>query len=292
VSVAATPHDSGMGPAGEPRHGLRIALAWAILTVIAVPLVIWVLGPQMPPGQGSVQSADQHTVNVVLLTIATPIILLIWVYFGYAVSFFRHRGDELLDGPPLVGDPRIQLTWLVVTAVMVLGLAAYGTWGLYNSSAGAGGGQGPVPLNTPPAGSHPLQVQAIGQQWLWTFRYPASGGVETATLELPIDRWIEIHVTSLDVIHSFWAYELGVKADAVQGADNVAFVRPTRLGVFQVRCSELCGIWHGHMYTFGRVVSQAAFSQWIAARQKQYAGITKTLPPYSTVYYATPLRRG
>ena len=290
MSVAATRQGPGSG--GEPRHGVRIAIIWAVFTIIALPLVIWVLGPQMPPGQGSVQSSDQHTVNVVLLTVATPIVALIWVVFGYSVAVFRHRGEEIVDGPPIVGQPRLQITWLVVTAALVIGLAAYGTLGIYNSSAGAGGGQGPAPLDKPPAGAHVLQVQAIGQQWLWTFRYPASGGVETATIELPVDQWAAIHVTSLDVIHSFWAYELGVKADAVQGADNIAYVRPTHLGVFQVRCSELCGIWHGHMYTFGRVVSQAAFAQWVAARQQQYAGITKTLPPYSTVYYATPLRRG
>ena len=69
---------------------------------------------------------------------------------------------------------------------------------------------------------------------------------------------IEFHVTSLDVIHDFWAIELGVKADAVQGADNVAFVKPLETGSFQVRCAELCGLWHGHMNTTGDVVSASA----------------------------------
>ena len=125
-------HTEGSGSGGgEPRHGVRIAIAWAILTVIAVPLVIWVAGPHIPPYPGhSVQSGDQHTVNVVLLTLSIPIIALIWVYFGYAISFFRQRGPEIVDGPPLTADPRIQITWLVVTSIMVLGLAAYGTIGL------------------------------------------------------------------------------------------------------------------------------------------------------------------
>jgi cytochrome c oxidase subunit 2 len=289
MSAAAAPV-SGAG--GEPRHGLRIAIAWAILTVIAVPLVIWVAGPHIPPyGDRSAQSDDQHTVNVVLLTLSVPIIALIWVYFGYAISVFRQRGPETVDGPPLTADPRIQITWLVVTSLMVLGLATYGTIGLYNDSYGAGGGQGPSPLSTPPAGSHPLQVQVIGQQWLWTFRYPGYGGVETATLEIPLNRWVAFHVTSLDVDHSFWAYELGVKADAVPGSDNVAYVKAEKAGQFQVRCAELCGLWHGHMNTYGHVVSDSAFSSWIAARQQEFATITKTLPPYSKVYYPLPTRR-
>jgi cytochrome c oxidase subunit 2 len=290
MSAASAPGPAG-SPAGEPRHGVRIAIMWAVLTVIAVPLVIWVAGPHIPPYNNSLQSSDQHTVNVVLLTAAVPVIALIWVFFGYSLAVFRQRGDAIVDGPPLTADPRIQITWLAVTSVLVLGLATYGTVGLFNGSHGAGGGQGPNPLSKPPAGSNPLQVQVIGQQWLWTFRYPSYGGVETATLEIPDNRWVEFHVTSLDVDHSFWAYELGVKADAIPGSDNVAFVKATKTGQFQVRCAELCGLWHGHMNDWGRVVQPAAFTAWITARRIQYAKITKTLPPFSYVYYPEPTRR-
>ena len=288
---AVTADARGGAGGGEPRHLVRIGVMWLVLCIIAIPLVIWVAGPHIPPSDRSLQAGDQHTVNVVLLTASIPVIALIWVYFGYAAAVFRQRGPEVVDGPALAADPRIQVVWLVVTVVMVLGLATYGTVGLYNGSAGAGGGQGPVPLSTPPAGVKPLQIQAIGQQWMWTFRYPSYGGVETATLELPVNRWVEFHVTSLDVIHGFWAYELGVKADAVPGSDNVAFVKATKTGLVQVRCSELCGVWHGHMNSFGRVVSESQFASWIAARQQQFAGITKTLPPYSPVYYPSPIRR-
>ncbi|MGA2010313.1 MAG: cytochrome c oxidase subunit II [Solirubrobacteraceae bacterium] len=284
---------AAVGPsAGEPRHGVRIAILWAVFTAIVTPLVLFVLGPHIPPHDASVQSADQHQVNVVLVTLTVPVFGLIWVYFGYAITVWRNRGPEIVDGPPLAANPRIQLVWLAVTSVMVLGLAAYGTVGLYNDSHGAGGGQGSSPLSTPPASAHPLQIQVIGQQWLWTFRYPSYGGVETATLELPVHQWVEFHITSLDVAHSFWAYELGIKADAVPGSDNVAFLDANQTGTFQVRCAELCGLWHGHMNSFGTVVSRPVFAAWIAARVKQYAAITKDLPPYSLVYYPQPIRRG
>jgi cytochrome c oxidase subunit 2 len=258
-----------------------------------VPLVIFVVGPHLPPFTGaSVQANDQHDVNVTLLTLAVPVAALIWVYFGYAAIFFRQRGDEIVDGPPIIGTPRLQVTWLIVTAIMVLGLATYGTVDLLGSSAGAGGGQGANPLVKPPAGSDPLQVQVIGQQWLWTFRYPGYGGVETPELALPANRWIELHVTSLDVIHSFWAIELGVKADAVPGSDNVAYVEPLKVESVQVRCAELCGLWHGHMNTTAQVMTQAGFASWIAQQQLKYKGVTKYLPPYDDIYYPAPLRRG
>jgi cytochrome c oxidase subunit 2 len=268
---------------------------WAVVTVILVPLIIWVAGPHIPPFHGSVQSTDQHNVNVTLLALATPIATMIWVYFGYSIAVFRQGTSSsgvILDGPPITGHPRIQAIWLAATSVAVLGLATYGTVDLLGSSHGAGGGQGSNPLSKPAASTDPLQVQVIGQQWMWTFRYPAYGGVETPTLVIPNNRWVEFHVTSLDVIHSFWAYELGVKADAVPGSDNIAYVKATKLESVQVRCSELCGLWHGHMNTTGQVVSQANFATWIASTERQYAGVTKYLPPYAPYYFPMPLRRG
>jgi cytochrome c oxidase subunit II len=288
-AVAGTPP----GQAPGPRHARRIATIWIVATAIVVPLVIWVLGPHIPPYNNSQQASDQHTVNVVLTALAAPVLLFIWTYFAYAMFNFRHRSDEpLLDGPPLEGNPRVQLIWLAITSAVVLGLAVYGTTDLL-TKAGAGGGQGPNPLAKPSASAlrNALQVQVIGQQWLWTFRYPGYGGVETPYLVIPVNRQIVFHVTSLDVAHSFWAIELAVKADAIPGNDNVAYLTATKIRTFQIRCAELCGLWHGHMNTSGRVVSQGGFATWIAQQRISYRGVTKQLPPYSHVYYPLPIRR-
>src|ERR1700748_528755 len=150
------------GPGPDVRHGRRIVIIWAVATIVCVPLVIWVLGPHIPPGHASQQASDQHDVNVLLTALATPVLLMIWVYFGYSVAVFRQRGPEVVDGPPLEGEPRVQVTWLVVTTAIVLGLAIYGTVGLLGSSNGAGGGQGPTPLAKPSGAASALQVQVIG----------------------------------------------------------------------------------------------------------------------------------
>src|SRR4029077_4529341 len=112
-----------------------------------------------------------------------------------------------------------------------------------------GGGRGPTLISAAPAGA--LQVQVVSQQWQFTFRYPQYGGVETTQLALVAGRTTVFHVTSLDVVPSFWAYQLGVKVDAVPGADNVADVTPHSTGSFTVRCAELCGVWHGAMHSTG-----------------------------------------
>ncbi len=187
------------------------------------------------------------------------------------------------------GHSGLQTLWVVITSVMVLSLAAYGTVRL-ETAYGAGGGSGPNPL-TKPSGPK-LPVQVIAQQWYFTYRYPTYGGVETTHLVLPVNEMVEFHVTSLDVIHSFWAYQLGVKADANPGVDNIAFVKPTKIQTFEVHCAELCGLWHGAMSDHGHVVSRSQFESWIAEQQRFFAPVTKQLPPYARTYKPEPLRRG
>jgi cytochrome c oxidase subunit 2 len=220
---------------------------------------------------------------------ATPVLLLVVLYLIYAVIYFRQPKGAVLEGPAIRGDARLQTTWIVVTSVMVLSLAVYGTVRLLADN-GAGSGSGPTPLTVPKGSKLPVQV--IAQQWAFTYRYPTYGGVEVPHLVLPVNQTVELHVTSLDVIHSFWARQLGVKADANPQIDNVAFVKPTHLQTFEVRCAELCGIWHGEMFDHGRVVTPSEFEAWIRRAQVAYAPATKELPHYSKTYQPKPARRG
>ena len=272
------------------NHWRRVVLWWLVTSVIGTLVVVLVLAPGLPPGNGTVESAGQVIDNDVLLGVSTPLALAVIVYFVYAMIVFREREAGVLrDGPPIRGNARIQAWWLIVTTVVVLFLAGYGTVRLL--ADGSGGGQGPNPLATPTKGTRVLQVQVIAQQWKFDYRWPAYGGVETPTLNLPANTTVELHVTSLDVIHSFWAYQLGVKADANPGVDNIAYITTKAPMAFDVHCAELCGVWHGYMYESGHVLPQGQFASWIAQQVKQYAPATKTLPPYSLKYFPTPTRR-
>ncbi len=270
-------------------HGQRIGALTLIGTAIVMPLVVFVLGPHMPPGKGTPVASSQVTDNTVLLVVMTPFTVFILVYLGYALTVFRAaKGEGLVDGAPVRGHFMAQLVWLVTTTAAVLFLAIFCTTELLADN-GAGGGGGPDPVAKP--GGSVLPVQVIGQQWEFTYRYPTYGGVETATLVLPAGREIASHVTSLDAIHSFWAYQLGVKADANPGVDNVAYVRTRGPSTFQIRCAELCGLWHGYMSDTGRVVSAADFATWIAARRRPFAPVMKYLPKYAPSYAPDPTFR-
>lgn len=276
----------------ERRHWRNVVVLWLIANVIALPIVIWLIGPGLPPGNGSVEAAGQTVDNTVLLAVATPVALMVVVYLAYAVWAFRERTPEVVvDGPPIRGNSSVQFWWLIVTTTLVLFLAGYGTVRLL--ADGSGGGQGPNPIAVPVAdkGGKPLVVQVVAQQWQFNYRFPAYGGVETHELELPEHTLVQFNVTSLDVIHSFWAYELGVKADANPGVNNVAYATTKGPVIVHVRCAELCGVWHGYMYGPFPVVPKAQFATWIAQQEKHFAPITKTLPPYSKTYFPQALRR-
>ena len=273
----------------DVRHGRRLLLLWVVLSLIAWPIAAFVIGPLIPPGNGSVQAQGQVFDNQVLIAVCSPVLVFVVVVLGYTLIVFRQR-DAAVAGPPVRGDSGLQLLWIVITSATVLGLAAFGTYELVKD--GAGGGQGPSATFLPSNHSSAMDVQVIGQQWEFTYRYPTYGGLETSHLYLPANTLIRLHVTSLDVIHSFWAVNLGVKADANPGTDNVVYVETKNPLKLNIRCAELCGLWHGFMFDEqGRVVSPAAFATWIKQQQVLYGPIVKYLPPYSTTYSPEPTLR-
>jgi cytochrome c oxidase subunit 2 len=293
--VAADPAAAPQQPTDSTNHGFRVVIAWIVLSAIATPLVAILVGHLIPPGNASAQGTEQVFDNTWMVSVVTPVVCLIAVFFVYGLITFRAAPGAVVDGPPLRNDSRIQILWIVATSTIVLFLAGFGTYELLQN--GAGGGQGPNPIAVP-AGQK-LQVQVIGQQWQFTYRYPTLGGLESNQLVLPAYTQVELHVTSLDVVHSFWAYELGVKADANPGVDNVAFVKTKAPQTFHVRCAELCGLWHPYMFNNGRIVNAAQFHSWASQQEKLYSSIKPFMDkspadggaPYAHTYLPQPTVR-
>jgi len=279
---APDPVASPRGP--ETRHGLRLVVIWVAISIVGDLLFWFLVGPHTPPGTFSSTAADNQWDFNVLFMIALPVLLGVWLFMLYSIVVWRESrgGPEPAGGAKAASNLGVQTGWIVTTTVIVLGLAAFGTYELVQPG-GSGGGQGPSPIWTPTSNTV-LPVQVIGQQWKFTYRYPTYGGFETNQLVLPADTTIAFHVTSLDVIHSFWAYQLSVKADANPAEDNVAFTTTTKPGTFTVRCAELCGLWHGAMYNNGTVLSKVQFQVWALVARHRLAANTKLLPPFALTY--------
>ena len=295
--------EAGPVPAGSKggrRDGLWLLVIWIVLSIIGCLLVALVWGPHIPPGAMSNTAASQQVDITVLGTIATPVVIGVLLYFGWALAFWRQKPGDETDAAPIHGNTRISAHLDHRDLRDRPGPRGIRHRRAHRSGR-RGAGQGPQPIfqrGMPPAASDTswapgtnniLQVQVIGQQWAWTYRYPQFGGFETTDLLLPVNTPVRFNVTSLDVIHSFWAYQLGVKADANPGVNNVAFTVPKQTGQFVVRCAELCGIWHGAMFDYGRVVPVAAFMTWAHATEIQLASLTKLLPPYALTYDPTAI---
>jgi cytochrome c oxidase subunit 2 len=100
----------------------------------------------------------------------------------------------------------------------------------------------PLPGNASP------RIEAEGRQWVWTFRYPDYGGVETRNvLHLPAGIPVDIVITSLDVIHAFWVPRLAGKIDAVPGHVNRLRIRADQPGRYEGLCNQFCGLGHPGM---------------------------------------------
>ena len=288
----------------EENDFRRIVFTWIVISVV-LDLIYWfAVGPHVPPGRMTSTAKDNQLDFNILFVIALPVLVGVWEWLAFAAFRWNvKRADkaESVGGESARGNKRTEVSWIVITSVVVLFLAVFGTVELYAGN-GSGGGEGPNPIQQPagavkaetaaiagtgswsPNSNEVLPVQVIAQQWKFTYRYPTFGGFESSELILPNDTQIAFNVTSLDVIHSFWAYQLEVKADANPMENNVAFTKTEQLGSFEVRCSELCGIWHGAMFNPGKVVSQSDFMNWATSTESKNATNTKNLPPFAWTY--------
>ena len=115
-----------------------------------------------------------------------------------------------------------------------------------------------------------LDVGVVGFQWSWQFNYLNDGLTVTGRpgqppeLVLPIGEKVRFYETSPDVIHSFWVIPFLFKRDVIPGRLNSFAVTVDKLGVFQGKCTEYCGIDHDRMLFTVRAVTPAEYSAWLA----------------------------
>ena len=166
------------------------------------------------------------------------------------------------DAPPEDADHQIRnatklsATWLIVSSVLCLFAVVWGTIILQKDNAA---------LLDPKA----MNVNVTGQQWARNFDYVDNGTVRSHDLYLPVNKPVVFHVTSDDVIHGFWIVQMGIKVDANPGYVTETSATPNKIGIYDLRCAELCGLYHAFMQTKVHVVSQADYDAWIKSKGGQ-----------------------
>jgi len=84
-------------------------------------------------------------------------------------------------------------------------------------------------------------------------------------MNLPVDKPVIVYLSTMDVIHSFGIAEMRVKQDAIPGLEIPVWWEPTRVGDYEVNCSQLCGLGHYRMRGFMTVQTETEFQDWLAA---------------------------
>jgi cytochrome c oxidase subunit 2 len=276
------------------RHLVIPGLIVAVLSVIWDLLVALVL--HIPPGYSTTTASDETVTSQVFAILAGDIGMAVVIYGAYFAVVFSRKGRpsaaETVSAPG--SHVPLQVGWLTACLVLVMFLAGFGTIELEGQTAPSL----VVPASALASGAqhHPFVVQVIAQQWQFTYRYPQLGGLESQQLRIPTDRLIQFDVTSLDVTHQFWAYQLGIKLDANQGINNVGYTYVLKPTVIDVRCGELCGLWHGYMTDIGSQAGEAlgssAFASWTSYAEATYGPEVKDLPKFALTYYPQPVLYG
>jgi cytochrome c oxidase subunit II len=169
----------------------------------------------------------------------------------FAVWKFRAKPDDDSDGPPIHGHTGLEIMWTAVPTLLVTAIAVVSAIVLAKDDA---------------QGANPLPVDVYAQQFFWSYRYPGYGNKESDILRLPVNRSVVLHMTSKDVIHSFWVPEFRQKQDVVPGVHPTLHITPNRVGTYPVICTELCGLGHALMRSRVIIMEPDAFQQWASKK--------------------------
>jgi len=199
------------------------------------------------------------------------------LFMAYAVIKYRAK-----SGSKAKYDPENKKLEVILTIVTSIGVVAMLTPGLFVWSEF---------VNVP---DDAMEVEAIGQQWHWSYRLPGEDGefgnvnssritndnpfgmdaddplgqddilIYNPEIHLPVNVPVKVNLRSKDVLHNFAVAQFRVKMDLVPGMESYLWFTPTVTGTYELLCEELCGIAHHTMRGAVVVDEQADYDAWLA----------------------------
>ena len=216
---------------------------------------------------------EQFTLTLVVTGV---IFFLAQMALGWAIFRFRDDGQRAKYSH---GNNKLEAIWTSATAVLFIGLVLFGTriWAA-------------VHFESAPADA--LKIEVSAKQFAWNFRYAGPDGVfgrtdiklindaggnpfgiddkdpagkddiTSASIKVPAGKPILLILKARDVIHNFFVRELRLKQDMVPGMEIPFHFQADTIGVYEIACSELCGLGHHQMHSTLEVMSEADFEKW------------------------------
>lgn len=189
-----------------------------------------------------------------MFAFAALVLLCVLSFWLYAIRRDAAPGDER-------AARRVQRRW-IIGGGLILPIAST----TLLLSFGIPIGQRMLPV--PPEEGEALVIQVTGHQWWWQVRYPDTAIELRNEIHIPVGQPVDIHLTTADVIHSFWVPRLGGKLDTIPGRTNVLRLQADQPGRYRGQCAEFCGMNHAHMQFTVEAHPPEAFEQWLEARTR------------------------
>ncbi len=197
-------------------------------------------------------------------------------FMAYCTYRFRYREDMRAAYEPETNRLEWWLTILTAVGVAVMLTPGLFVWHQYVT----------VPAEA-------AEMEAVGQQWQWSYRLPGKDGIlgttdarnisddnpfglntddpngrddvliEDSEVHIPIDKPVKVLLRSKDVLHDFYVPQFRAKMDIVPGMVTYFWFTPIRTGTFDVLCFELCGVGHHNMRGLVVVESESDYQAWL-----------------------------
>jgi cytochrome c oxidase subunit 2 len=262
-------------------------LSIAIWLVAVITAGVFVGSKWWLPEAISTHSAAIDRQFKITLAVIGAGFLLVHAALGFIIWRYRAMSGERAAYSK--GNAQVEIVLAAIAALIFIALAITGqkVWAQLR-------------LSQPPTDA--LQIEAVGQQFAWNFRYPGADGrfgrtdprlyndadnsigarpgplgidpndalgkddIVSGLLVIPINRPVNLTLRSKDVIHNFYAPALRFKQDAVPGMRINIYFTATREGRYEIACAELCGQFHHQMRAYLEVRSQSDYEQWLKTR--------------------------
>ncbi len=231
----------------------RRAAGWVVVALLVVVLA----------GCAPAESFRQSTLNpkgdlardidhLFRITLYAAIGVFVLVEGALLFVLFKFRGRPDDPEPKQVhGNTTVEIIWTAIPALILAFIAVPTVRTIFDTYR-------------VPKGPEVLQVEVIGHQWWWEFRYPQYGLTTANELHVPVGRPVALKMVTQDVLHSFWVPQFAGKRDVFQQRPTVLWFRAEEAGLYPGQCAEFCGIQHGRMAFQVQAEAPAEFDAYVA----------------------------
>lgn len=187
------------------------------------------------------------------------VIVFVLVEGALLFAMWKFRGRPTDAEPEQVhGNVALEIVWTAVPAIILALIAVPTVRTIFQTSVS--------PENPE------IEIEVIGHQWWWEYRYPALGVVTANEMHVPVGKTVSLKMWSNDVLHSWWSPQLAAKRDVFPIGPRFQKINPLwfkadETGDFSGQCAEFCGIQHARMGLRVIVQTEEEFDAWVAQQR-------------------------